>query len=64
MLVSTKRVTYVANLGGTAEFLSAFRPIVDGRFLFVYGVQNLPTLATTTSGDVDSSYDFGGMNAG
>jgi hypothetical protein len=36
MLVSAKRVIeLMANLGGTAECLSAFRPMVDGRFLFV-----------------------------
>ena len=38
MLVSAKRVTYVINLGGTAECLSAFRPMVDGGFFVNYGV--------------------------
>jgi len=59
----------VTNLGGTAECLSAFRPIVDGRFLLIRS-RSLPwhrmpgqvceaslwdqTSESPTSGDVES----------
>ena len=48
MLVSAKcpAAKCAGNLGGTAECLSAFRPIVDGRFFVFY--------TSPTSGDVDS----------
>ena len=36
MLVSAERIIIkMVNLGGTAECFIAFRPSVDGRFLFV-----------------------------